>query len=1091
MSRFLNLPIRRKVELVILLSSTIALLLASTGFICYDVVTFRREIANRATTLADILGENSTAALNFYDETSAAETLGALQTQPNIVAGAIYDQNGKLFARYLRPGADDEITPVPGELGHQFGGDRLILFRAITSGGKRIGTIGLRSDLAQMHDRLWSYAGIAVVVLFGALVTTFVVSARLKGVISEPISALARVVQKITAEKNFSVRAEKKSEEEIGQLTATFNAMLDSIEERDASLRAEIAERKRAEAHLIGQKEVLETIASGAPVEESLTTLMHVLESQMPGTLCSVLLLDPDGVHLRKGAAPSLPSEYNAAIDGISIGPAVGSCGTAVHRREMVVVEDIASDPLWAPFKQLALAHGLRACWSTPIFDEKRAVLGTFAIYNRKLGPPGEIHLRLTAFATQVAALAIMRHNAQAALQRAHDELELRVEQRTAELAKLNEGLQAEIAERERAQLELEREQFLSRTLMDNVPDRIYFKDAEGRFLRNNKAHLKAFGLTDPKDVVGKTDFDFFTHEHAQQALDDEQKIIQTGVPLTTEEKETWADGTESWALTTKMPLRDERGNVVGTFGISHDITERKLAEQETRRARDAAEGANRAKSEFLANMSHELRTPLNSVIGFANILLKNKPGNLRSNDLTFLDRILSNGKHLLQLINQILDLSKVEARKIELEWSQVSLAKMVPEVLAQFESQVRGRDVKLVQDLPPGLDLVRADSVRLKQVVINLVGNALKFTEKGTVTVRVVAEPETHQPRRIDVADTGIGIPPDKLAKVFEAFQQADTTTERKYGGTGLGLTISRALCKLMGFELSIESELGKGTTFSIRIPAQSEVVSAGSAAPATPAVTEASAPASSRQLSEVINGPHKLVMVIDDELDARLLLSHLLEECGCRVITADSGRAALKCARDFRPDLILLDLMMPEMNGWQVLESLKRDPEVSGIPVAIASVVASEKRGTLLGAIDVLQKPISHEDVQRVLFRLPHAKVLVVDDSESDRLLMKSVLEGDGAEVQTANHGREAFEVLKYFSPDLIVLDLMMPEMDGITFLERLRNGPRHSQLPVVITSAKDLTEEERSRINQHAQAILRKADDLASDLKRLLDF
>jgi CheY-like chemotaxis protein len=284
------------------------------------------------------------------------------------------------------------------------------------------------------------------------------------------------------------------------------------------------------------------------------------------------------------------------------------------------------------------------------------------------------------------------------------------------------------------------------------------------------------------------------------------------------------------------------------------------------------------------------------------------------------------------------------------------------------------------------------------------------------------------------------------------------------------------------MGFELEVQSEFGEGTTFSIHVPAQAVEVPAP--APRVPA--ESALP---RPESKAITARSKLVLVIDDKLDARLLLSQLLEECGCRVITADSGEAALRHAREVHPDLILLDLMMPEMNGWQVLEKLKSDPAVSGIPVVIASVIAAENRGTLLGALDVLQKPVTQEDIQRVLHRLPHSKVLVVDDSESDRLLMKTALEADGVEVQTAVSGRDGLELLQRFTPDVVALDLMMPEMDGFTFLERLRKNPAHEHLPVVIVTAKDLSSEDRKRINHHAQAIHKKADDLAFDLKRLL--
>ena len=363
----------------------------------------------------------------------------------------------------------------------------------------------------------------------------------------------------------------------------------------------------------------------------------------------------------------------------------------------------------------------------------------------------------------------------------------------------------------------LEYERYLLQTLMDNLPDRIYFKDLQNRFLRNNRAHLRRFRLEDPAQAVGKTDFDFFAKEHAQKAANDEQEVIRSRQPLTQEEKETWPDGSITWALSTKMPLRDHTGQIVGTFGISRDITDRKRAEEAMRRAKEAAEEASRAKSHFLASMSHELRTPLNSIIGFANILLKNKAGTLNPAELNFLDRIQSNGNHLLGLINEILDLSKIEAHKMEVQSSVVALDQLVRDTIAEEEGLVRDKPVELRADLPEKMEPILTDPGKLRQVIINLIGNALKFTERGSVTVRVVTDPASHRPVRLDVSDTGIGIPPEKLGLIFEAFQQGDAGTARKYGGTGLGLTISLALCRLMGYRIEAASEVGRGSTFSV----------------------------------------------------------------------------------------------------------------------------------------------------------------------------------------------------------------------------------------------------------------------------------
>ena len=500
-----------------------------------------------------------------------------------------------------------------------------------------------------------------------------------------------------------------------------------------------------------------------------------------------------------------------------------------------------------------------------------------------------------------------------------------------------------------------------------------------------------------------------------------------------------------------------------------------------------AAEAASRTKSEFLANMSHELRTPLNSVIGFGNILLKNKAGNLRPEDIAFLDRILANGKHLLGLINEILDLSKIEARKVELELAPVALDQLINEVLATQEVHVRGRPVKLLAELPPKVAPLQTDASRLKQVLLNLVGNALKFTETGSVTVRLLVHPLTFRPRRLEVVDTGIGIPLDRQAAVFEAFQQADSGTARKYGGTGLGLTISRALCELLGCRLGLQSELGRGTTFSLTFPVADGVEppkkKPGGDTTFLPRLVPSKAAASKR-----IGGP-RLVLVIDDEADSRTLIANQLEECGCQVATADAGNRALAEARKLKPDLILLDLMMPSMNGWQVLQSLKADAELKDIPVVIASIVARENQGSIIGAVDLLQKPIAREDLQRVLGTRLRPKVLVVEDNDFDQHVFASGLAAEGVEYRMVGTGREALATVEEFNPDLILLDLLLPEMDGMEFLQRLRQNPRHQQLPVFIVTAKDLSDTEAQLLHQQARVILRKSGDLAVDFKRFL--
>jgi two-component system, sensor histidine kinase and response regulator len=635
----------------------------------------------------------------------------------------------------------------------------------------------------------------------------------------------------------------------------------------------------------------------------------------------------------------------------------------------------------------------------------------------------------------------------------------------------------------------------LLQVLLNNSPDRIYFKDKSSRFLRISRAMAEFFKLENPDQAVGKWDFDFFTDEHASQAYADEQRILQNGQPLIgLVEKETLPGGGFRWVTTTKMPLHDRKGKVVGTFGISRDITDLKLAEEALHHAKDAAEGASRTKSQFLANMSHELRTPLNSVIGFANILRKNKESSLTPAQINFLERILANGKHLLVLINEILDLSKIEAQRIELQLVNVSLDTLVRETLAEQEPLVRGKAVRLRAELPARLEVIETDAEKLRQVLVNLIGNALKFTAKGSVVVRVVADPVSHRPLRLEVSDTGIGIPQDKLGSIFDAFQQGDAGTNRRFGGTGLGLTISQALCRIMGYRLEVASEVERGSTFSIVLSNGHKMAGSAIGAPraSKPASVDVGLPAI-QTASKPTSLDGKLVLVVDDEMDSRTLLTNVVEEFGCRVVGASSGEQGLGLARELHPHIITVDLLMPRMDGWQFVGAIKADPELCHIPVVVVSIVAGEDRGRVLGAVDVLQKPVAQEELMAALQRnlqSARARVLVVDDDEDSRRILCSHLKEIGAEIREAANGVEALAQLASAPCDLVLLDLIMPQMDGMTLLNVLRCDPRYQRLPAVVVTARQLNAEELAALRRQSQEVLSKADVFAGKLKTLLN-
>jgi PAS domain S-box-containing protein len=669
------------------------------------------------------------------------------------------------------------------------------------------------------------------------------------------------------------------------------------------------------------------------------------------------------------------------------------------------------------------------------------------------------------------------------------------LKERQRELLEANQSLQREIEDRARAEAALQHSESLYHSLVENLPVKLLRKDRLGHFTFANQRFCAELGIS-LNELRGKTDYDFFPREMAAKYQQDDQRVIEARETFDTVEEHEAPDGQKSYVQVLKTALYDGKGEAIGLQAIFWDVTERKRAEEALRQAKEGAEEASRAKSHFLANMSHELRTPLNSIIGFSNILLKNKAANLRAEDLSFLQRIQVNGRHLLDLINQVLDLAKVEARRMELEITSVSLGDLVREVTSQLEGQVRGTEVRLASELPGSMAPLQCDKMKLRQVLINLVGNALKFTEKGCVTVRVVADAETSVPSHLEVEDTGIGIPANRLQAVFESFQQADAGTTRKYGGTGLGLTIARSLCQLMGYRLDVDSQEGKGSTFRIVFSTQAASVAAPgrlSSRPTVPtSITPPSAGIARSPLTARAELKDKLVLVIDDESDARMLMTHLIEECGCRVIAADSGEQGLRMAREFKPDLITLDLLMPQMSGLDVLRTMKADPALQQIPIVVVSIVASEHRGRVLGTLDVLDKPVSRDDLHAILRRTmepDNKKVLVVDDDEDARQLFTHYLEELHVQVRTAVHGREALQMMEVDLPDVVLLDLSMPVMDGFTFLDHLRSDVRYRHLPVVVVTARTLSTEDLRVLQSQAEAVFKKSEFSPEDLKTVL--
>jgi len=631
-------------------------------------------------------------------------------------------------------------------------------------------------------------------------------------------------------------------------------------------------------------------------------------------------------------------------------------------------------------------------------------------------------------------------------------------------------GISRDITERKRVEEEAETERYLLHSLMDSVPDSIYFKDAEGRYLRVNRAKAARSGLSDPAEAIGKTDADVFPAEHARRTLADEAEVIRTGQPLIgKEEYLTWPDGRRTWVSTTKLPLYDRDGRIVGTFGISHDITGQKQAAEQERIAKEAAEAASRAKGDFLANMSHEIRTPLNAIIGMTELVLDTE---LMTSQREYLKMVLESGESLLSVINDILDFSKIEAGKLSLESSEFELRESLGDALKSLAFRAHRKGLELACEIHPDVpERLIGDVGRLRQILVNLVGNAIKFTETGEVVAEVTCRSQTEAEAELhfSVRDTGIGIPADKLAAIFEAFEQVDTSTTRKFGGTGLGLAICSRLVALMGGKIAVDSTLGRGSTFHFTARFG---LARGKPLP---------------KLSVVVHGTR--VLIVDDNATNRHILEEILRSWDMQPHSVAGARQAVQALRAaYRAGeafpLVLTDANMPDEDGFSLAEQIRQDPELGS--TLIMMLTSGDRPGEIarceeLGIAAYLLKPIKQSELfDAIVLALgvnavdeetpaepappaPSAggrplRILLAEDSLVNQKLAVGLLEKHGHRVTLANHGREALAALESQDFDLILMDVQMPEMDGYeaTAAIRAREQETRRHIPIVAMTA-----------------------------------
>ncbi len=843
---------------------------------------------------------------------------------------------------------------------------------------------------------------------------------------------------------------------------------LDSIRLEEEHRRAEEAlrlEQSRLEA-LLQLNQMTE-----APMQDIAEFALEEAVRLTGSQIGYLAFMNDDETVLTMHAWSKAAMQQCAVIDKPIVYPVetTGLWGEAVRQREPVITNDYsAPNPLKKGYPEGHVE--VTRHMNVPVFDGQRIV--AVAGVGNKAAPYDESDVRELTLLMQGMWRLVQRKRAEEELRRAHDELELRVQKRTAELASANEELKREVAERKQAEKDLAYERFLLATLMDHSPDYIYFKDAQSRFIRISRALAGYFGLGDPSEAIGKSDFDVFDAERAGQYLADEQEVMRTGKTVVgKEEEQPWPDGRVTWVSTSKVPLRSPEGDTIGTFGISRDITGRKRAEAQLQAAKEAAEAANRAKSDFLANMSHEIRTPMNAIIGMTELVLDT---DLTGAQRDYLRMVRESGESLLSVINDVLDFSKIEAGKLDLESAPFDLRESLGDTMRSLALRAHTKGLELACHIQPSVpDRLVGDAGRLRQIVVNLVGNAIKFTEAGEVVLAVQCRPESdHEAAlHVTVTDTGIGIPQEKQATIFGAFEQADTSSTRKFGGTGLGLAISSSLVRLMNGRIWVESEVGRGSTFHFTARLELAGGDATAVAPEKPVILR--------------DTP---VLVVDDNATNRRILEEMLRNWGMKpsaVAGASEALAVLRRAYGAGEPfaLVLTDANMPDVDGFALAEQIKRDTQLSS--TVIMMLTSGDRPGDVtrceqVGVAAYLLKPIKQSELFDAVAmalgittpedevsqaavterpsRIRPLRVLLAEDSLVNQKLAVGLLEKHGHTVVVANHGREAIAAWESQPFDLVLMDVQMPEMDGFeaTAVIRTKEKRTAAHIPIVAMTA-----------------------------------
>lgn len=845
------------------------------------------------------------------------------------------------------------------------------------------------------------------------------------------------------------------SDDEIGQLARSFDQTADSLQQREARL----LEADRALSHA---NRALMVLSAG-----NRAMLRAEDEQSLLDNICR-MIVDKGGYRMvwvgfacRDAEKSILPVAHAGSnrdfLDHLNLswGDDIerhGACGTTIIEGRHVLVRDIASAPEYKHWHQAALKCGFSSCIALPLIGS-HGTLGMVSIYASDVDAfdDGEIELLNEAAADLAYGICRLRDQARS---RQADEIE---------------------------------------DLYNKAPCGYHSLDAEGRFIRINDTHLAWLGYRREEIVNKKRFVDLLTPDSQNLFWREFPLFKAKGSVSDLEFEMVRRDGSTLPILLNATAIRDQDGHYLSSRTTLFDITDRKRAEEALRQAKEAAEETTRIKSEFLANMSHELRTPLNAIIGFSEVLKDGLIGDLSAEQQEYMSDIFGSGQHLLSLINDILDLSKIEAGKMTLDLEPLDMDLLLNNSLSIIKEKAAAHRIQLYSDLGSGLGNVTVDARKAKQIVYNLLSNAVKFTPAGgSVSLRACkvgrSDIENWQATeitclrmplppndckeflQITVEDSGIGIAAEDAPRLFHAFSQLDSSLSRQSEGTGLGLLLVLKLAKLHGGSMALASKPGQGSRFIVWLPWRD--------------ATDFEIKHQLATRSDEHTPDHPLALVIEDSERAAELIRLQLEPEGFEIVIAANAEAGLELLKTRQPSVIILDILLPDMDGWDLLSRIKQSDPATGVPVVIVSIVADTEKGFSLGASAVLQKPVSRADLIDTLKNLGltrnnrSLKVLIVDDDPKAVELLSAYLLEPGYTVLRAHSGQEGITLARRELPDLLVLDLMMPEVNGFDVVEALKNNPDTAMIPIVVMTAKLLTDQDHAILNGNVAAILEKS-------------